>query len=345
MDPSTIEEETHKPDPPTPAMSKPNVLVICPPDHYALRTLEPLRPLAELFISNDEKALEERAPTAEIVLSSGLTGKSVSLRDIWRHSKNVKWVHSLSAGVENLLFPELVESPVPVTNARGVFKRPLAEFAVLGMLYFYKRVRRLVESQRAHKWDSFLVEGLQGKVMGVVGYGEIGRECALLAKALGVKIYATRRKVEKSAEDPIVDRVFPPDQLNQMLAEIDVLVAAAPLTPQTHHMLGERQFAAMKPSSIVINVGRGPVIDEQALVAALQSGKLAGAALDVFDKEPLAGDSPLWDMENVLISPHCTDRTSNPDWLDLAMQCFVDNFHRYQKGEELANLVDKKAGY
>jgi phosphoglycerate dehydrogenase-like enzyme len=326
-------------------MSKPNVLVICPPDLYALRTLEPIRSLADLYISNDEKVLEERAGAAEIILSSGLTGKSVSLREIWCHSKNVKWVHSLSAGVENLLFPELVASPVPVTNARGVFKRPLAEFAVLGMLYLYKRVRRLVESQRAHRWDAFLVEGLEGKVMGVVGYGEIGRECALLAKSLGVKIYATRRNVEKSANDPVVDRVFPPDQLEEMLGQIDVLLAAAPLTPQTHHMLSERQFAAMKPSGIVINVGRGPVIDEVALAAALQKGTIAGAALDVFDKEPLPQDSPLWDMENVLISPHCADRTSNPDWLDLAMQCFVDNFHRYLKGEELANLVDKKAGY
>ncbi len=260
LGPSTIEEETQNP-----FMAKPNVLVICPPDLYALRTLEPIRPLADLYISNDEKALEERAGAAEIILSSGLTGKSVSLRDIWHHSKNVKWVHSLSAGVENLLFPELVASPVPVTNARGVFKRPLAEFAVLGMLYFYKRVRRLVESQRVHKWDSFLVEGLQGKVMGVVGYGEIGRECALLAKSLGVKIYATRRNVERSASDPVVDRVFRPDQLEEMLGQIDVLVAAAPLTPQTHHMLSDRQFAAMKPSGIVINVGRGPVIDEVAL--------------------------------------------------------------------------------
>lgn len=326
-------------------MPKPNLLVICPPDHYALRNLDPIRSLADIYISNDEKALEEHATAADVILSSGLTGKSVSLRDIWDHSKKVKWVHSLSAGVENLLFPELVASEVPVTNARGVFKRPLAEFAVLGMLYFYKRVRRLVESQRARKWDSFLVDGLQGKIMGVVGYGEIGRECALLAKPLGVKIYATRRNVQKSAEDPIVDRVYRPEQLEEMLGAIDVLVAAAPLTPETKHMLGEQQFKAMKSSAIVINVGRGPVVDEKALIAALQNGQVAGAALDVFEHEPLPEDSPLWGMENVLISPHCTDRTSDPDWLDMAMQCFVENFHRYLNGRELLNVVDKKAGY
>jgi phosphoglycerate dehydrogenase-like enzyme len=251
----------------------------------------------------------------------------------------------LSAGVENLLFPELVESSIPVTNARGVFKRPLAEFAVLGMLYFYKRVRRLVENQRAHRWDDFLVDGLPGKVMGVVGYGEIGRECAILAKALGVRIYATRRNVERSAGDPVLDRAFHLEELDEMLGQIDVLVAAAPLTPETRHMISERQFRAMKPSAIVINVGRGPVIDEAALVRALQEKRISGAALDVFEKEPLPVESPLWDMENVLISPHCTDRTRDPDWLDMAMQLFVENFRRYLEGRELLNVIDKKAGY
>lgn len=326
-------------------MPKPNVLVLCPPDHYALRNLDSIRDKANIFISNNEEELEEHAPSAEIILSSGLTGKSVSLQAIWQRTNRLRWVHSLSAGVETLLFPELVESSIPVTNARGVFKRPLAEFAVLGMLYFYKRVRRLIESQRAHHWDSFLVDGLQGKVMGVVGYGEIGRECAILAKALGVKIYATRRNVERSAGDPILDRAFHLEQLNEMLSEIDVLVAAAPLTPDTRHMISDRQFQAMKPSAIVINVGRGPVVDEEALIRALQDKQIAGAALDVFEKEPLPADSPLWDMENVLISPHCTDRTREPDWLDLAMQLFVENFHRYMGGRELLNVIDKRAGY
>ncbi len=131
----------------------------------------------------------------------------------------------------------------------------------------------------------------------------------------------------------------------KMLGELDVLLAAAPLTPETRHMLGEKVFAAMKPSAIVINVGRGPVVDEAALIRALTEKRLGGAALDVFETEPLAADSPLWDLENVLISPHCTDRTTNPDWLDLSMQCFVDNFKRYRKGQPLENVVDKKAGY
>jgi phosphoglycerate dehydrogenase-like enzyme len=326
-------------------MAKPNVLVICPPDHYVLRSLEPVRKAANIYVGNDLASLEEHARDAEIILYSGLAGQTVPLRDVWPYANNVRWIHSLSAGVENLLFPELIDSQVVVTNARGVFKRSLAEFVVLGMLYFYKRVRRLIESQRAHKWDDFLVDWLPGKIMGVVGYGEIGRECAMLAKAVGVKVYASRRKVEVSANDPVLDRVFAPARLAEMLSEVDVVVAAAPLTPETRHMISDAEFNVMKPSAIVMNVGRGPVIDEAALITALQKKRIAGAALDVFEVEPLPPYHPFYEMENVLLSPHCTDRTRDPDWLDLSMQCFVENFWRYIRGEELKNVVDKKAGY
>lgn len=326
-------------------MAKPDVLVISPPDHYVLRNLASIREAANIYVGDELASVEEHASDAEIILYSGLTGKTVTLREVWPAARKVRWIHSLSAGVESMLFPELVESPVVVTNARGVFKRALAEFVVLGMLYFFKRVRRLVESQRAHKWDDFMVEWLPGKKMGVVGYGEIGRECAMLANAVGVTIYATRRKVELSANDRLLERVFAPTRLREMLSEVDVVLAAAPLTPETRHMIGTEEFNVMKPSAIVINVGRGPVIDESALIRALQDKRIAGAALDVFEIEPLAPDHPFFDMENVLLSPHCTDRTRDPDWLDLSMQCFVDNFWRYTRGEELKNIVDKKAGY
>ena len=326
-----------------PRMLKPKVLVICPPDHYALRKLSAIGDSANIFVSNDLADLKRHAPEAEIILYSALTGKSVPFEEIWRNAPNVKWVHSLAAGVDTLLVPELIQSPVPVTNARGVFKRPLAEFAVLGMLYFYKQVRRLVENQRKRHWDDFLVDWLTGKTMGIVGYGEIGRECAMLAKALGVQIWATRRKPELSKSDPILERVFPATELREMLGGVDVLLAAAPLTPETRHMLGEGEFAVMKASAIVINVGRGPVIDEQALIRALREKRVAGAALDVFETEPLSPDHPFWEMDNVLISPHCTDRTRDPDWLDLTMQCFVDNFRRYTNGQPLLNVVDRKS--
>jgi phosphoglycerate dehydrogenase-like enzyme len=326
-------------------MPKPNLLVICPPDLYALRVLDVIRDAAKIHVSNQESEVIKLAPAADAILYSGLTGKTIDFSLIWPHATKVRWVHSLSAGVEKMMFPALIDSPVPLTNARGVFKRSLAEFAVLGMLYHYKCVRRLIESQRKHHWDNFSVHFLQDRVMGVVGYGEIGRECAILAKGMGVKIHAVRRNPEKSKDDAVLDRIFPPEELKTMLAEIDVLLAAAPLTPQTHHMLSDAEFAIMKPSAFVINVGRGPVIDEAALVRALQQKRIAGAALDVFETEPLAAESPLWDMENVLISPHCTDRTVDPDWLELSVQLFTQNFDRFVKGEPLHNVVDKKAGY
>jgi phosphoglycerate dehydrogenase-like enzyme len=326
-------------------MPKLHLLVVCPPDHYFLRNLQPLRDSVDVTIGDDPALLERAAPEADVILYSGLTGKAAPFGDVWRLASKAKWVHSLSAGVEKILIPEFVASPVPLTNARGVFKRSLAEFVVLGMLYFYKHVRRLVESQRKHYWDNFNVDWLPGKIMGIVGYGEIGRECASLAKVLGVKIYATRRKPELSAGDPILDRVFPAAELHDMLKQVDLVVASAPLTPETKHMLSDAEFAVMKPSAIVMNVGRGPVIDEQALIRALQEKQIAGAALDVFEEEPLPADSPFWDMENVLLSPHCTDRTRDPDWLDLSAQFFVKNFGRFQAGKPLENVVDKKAGY
>jgi phosphoglycerate dehydrogenase-like enzyme len=325
-------------------MNKPVVLIECSPDEYYLRNLAPIRDQADFRISTDSDYLKKNAPEADILLVVGMKNKN-SLRELWPLAKKVRWVHSLSAGVEQVLFPEFVQSDVPLTNAKGVFKRSLAEFAVLGILYFSKRVPLLMEQQHAHNWQQFAVDWLPGRTLAIVGYGEIGRECAVLGKHLGLRISATRRRPDLLDADPVLDQPFRLDQLHEMLSEADYVVAAAPLTPETRHMLSEREFKAMKSSAIVINVGRGPVIDEQALIRALQNGDIAGAALDVFEEEPLPKDSPLWGMPNVLISPHCTDRTRDPDWLDLAMQRFVENFHRFVSGQPLEYLVDKKAGY
>ena len=326
-------------------MKKIKLLVIGPPDHYSLRNLDKIGQYADISIGETPEFIKEHSGDAEVVLIVGLHGKSIPFSNLLPHLKSAKWVHSLSAGVEKFMIPEFIENPIPLTNARGVFKRSLADFAVLGILYFIKKVRMMVDNQREHKWESFNVGWVPDKVVGIVGYGEIGRECGLLAKALGMKVHAVRRNPDRSQKDPVLERVFPSAQLNEMLHDVDVVIAAAPLTDETRHMLSHAQFSAMKSSAIVINVGRGPVIDEAALIDALQSKKIGGAALDVFEEEPLSPESPLWDMKNVLISPHCTDRTENPDWLDLSMQFFLENFERYRKGERLENIVDKKAGY
>jgi phosphoglycerate dehydrogenase-like enzyme len=160
-----------------------------------------------------------------------------------------------------------------------------------------------------------------------------------------MQIHAMRRNPEKSAGDGLLDGLFGPQQLHELLAGIDVLVCAAPLTPETHHLIGAAELDCMKPTAILVNVGRGPVVDEAALIQALERKQISAASLDVFETEPLPAESPLWDLPNVLISPHCTDRTEDPDWLGLSMQCFYENFARYRAARPLENCVDKRAGY
>lgn len=309
-----------------------------------MRYLAPLEDVADISVSAELEQLAKVLPAAEVVVF-GLAYKPLDLAATWKYAESVRWAHSLSAGVEGVLFPALIRSSVPLTNARGVFKRSLAEFAVLGMLFHYKRVRRLIENQRARQWHDGNVTLLSDRIMGVVGYGEIGRECALLGRALGMTIHALRRNPERSAGDAALSRIFKPAELHAMLSGIDVLVCAAPLTRETHHLIADREFEVMKPNALVINVGRGPVIDEAALIRAIVNRRIAGASLDVFEQEPLPRDSPLWGMENVLISPHAADHTVDPDWVQLTVRFFIENFHRYRNGRALENLVDKRAGY
>jgi phosphoglycerate dehydrogenase-like enzyme len=179
--------------------------------------------------------------------------------------------------------------------------------------------------------------------MGIVGHGDIGRAIARRAKAFGMKVLALRRDVAPRAGDEDVDQVFANAELHKMLPLCDYVVAAAPLTPQTRHMIGAAEFDAMKPEAIVMNVGRGPVIDQAAIVKALEAKQIRGAVLDVFEVEPLPAESPLWGMENVLISFHTADHTK--DWLDDAVSLFVENFGRFRSGEALKNVADKRAGY
>ncbi|MBS0389322.1 MAG: D-2-hydroxyacid dehydrogenase [Proteobacteria bacterium] len=320
------------------------VVVASAPDTTKSRLLAPLADLADVSLSDDPAVLERLLPDAE-VLVIGLLHEERVLPEIWPFARDVRWVHSLSAGVEGILFPALVDSGVVLTNSRGVFKRPLAEFALLGMLMHFRRARTLLDQQRARQWSGVDVQMLRDKVMGVVGYGEIGRECALLGHALGMRIHALRRNPGRSTGDPIIERAFDPAELLPMLSGIDVLVCAAPLTDDTRHLVSRRAFAALKPGAFVVNVGRGPVIDETQLIAALRERRVAGAALDVFEREPLPAQSPLWGMDNVLVSPHSADNTVAPDSLQLTLEFFMRNLRRYGNGEPLENVVDKRAGY
>ena len=224
-----------------------------------------------------------------------------------------------------------------------MFSQSLGEFVLAAVLYFAKDIARMRRNQKAARWQPFDLMEISRQTMGIVGYGDIGKACASRAKAMGMKVLALRRRPELSTGDPHVDKVYSWDQLQEMIAESDYVVAAAPLTPETKSMISDAQFGAMKPTAVIINVGRGPVIDEPAMIRALESGRIKGAGLDVTSVEPLPPESPLYRLDNVLLSPHCADHTT--DWFDDAMLFFVRQFERFRAGQPLENVVDKTRGY
>jgi phosphoglycerate dehydrogenase-like enzyme len=318
------------------------VLVLADPTEPRLAMLEELPPETGIAVGNSAEAFVRAAPDATVIFNWSLMGDLQ--REVFRMCPNVQWVHSRSAGLDGLLFPELVESPVRLTNGRGVYSESLGEFVVGAILYFAKDLRRMVCNQAAGAWEPFDIVEVSGQTVGIVGYGDIGRAVATRVHALGMRVLAVKRHGPPAREtDPFAERIYGPEGRIEMISRSDYVVAAAPLTPETAGMIGERELAAMKPDAVLINVGRGPVIDEAALVKALSERRIKGAALDVFDIEPLPQGHPFYKLENVLLSPHCADHT--PDWMDRAMQFFLAQFERFRKGEPLRNVVDKKLGY
>jgi phosphoglycerate dehydrogenase-like enzyme len=278
---------------------------------------------------------------AEVILSWG--AKRDLMAELLATAPKLRWIHSRSAGLDGLMFPALVESPVPLTNGRGVFSQSLGEFIIGAVLFFAKDMRRMLRSQKEGRWDQFDVQEIRGQTLGIVGYGDIGRAIAKRASALEMKVLAMRRRPELSEGDPYVSEMFGFGQKKELMERCDYVVSALPLTPETKDFLSTEDFAAMKKSAIFMNVGRGPVVDEPALIAALQSGQIRGAALDVFAVEPLPAGHPFYSMDNVLMSAHCADNTA--EWLNDAMRFFYQNLDRFWRHESLLNVVDKKAGY
>jgi phosphoglycerate dehydrogenase-like enzyme len=270
------------------------------------------------------------------------SGTQDLLRSSLALCEKVRWVHSRAAGVDNLLFSELVDGQVVLTNGSGVFSASLGEFVLATILYFAKDLRRMVRNQNAGVWEPFDVDEIAGKVVGILGYGDIGRAVASRVRAMNMRVLAIKRHLPESA-DPMVERFYKPDERHGMIALCDYLIATAPLTEETRHMISDAEFEVMKPTAIVINVGRGPVIDEAALVHALVSKRIKGAGLDVFEHEPLPAGHPFYKLENVLLSPHCADHTA--DWQDQAMDFFLEQYNRFQNGEPLKNVVNKRLGY
>ncbi len=323
-------------------MDNNTVVVLADPTEAQLAMLEQLPPETSIAVGNTAEAFERAAPDANIIFNWSLSG--ALLREVFVMCPRAQWVHVRSAGLDGVLFPELVASPVPLTNGTGVFSAPLGEFALAAILYFAKDLRRMIRSQSDGKWEQFDITEISGQTVGIVGYGDIGRAVATRVRAMGMQVLAVKRHGPPLYNvDPLVSQIYSPDRRIEMISRCDYIVVSAPLTQETRGMIGEPEFAAMKPEAVIINLGRGPVINEQAMIRALAEKRIKGAGLDVFDHEPLPAGHPFYGLENVLLSPHCADHT--PDWLERAMQFFVDQFERFRKHEPLLNIVDKKLGY
>jgi phosphoglycerate dehydrogenase-like enzyme len=323
-------------------MSDGRVLVLTAPGDKDIPFLSELHQLAKAVVGDSVQDFASAADNADIIFN--WSGPLELLRDVFLISHRLRWIHSRSAGLEQALFPELVESEVILTNGSGVFSPSLGEFALAAMLYFAKDFRRMIRNQMAGVWEQFDVTMVSGQTVGIVGYGSIGRAIATRARALEMKVLALRRHVtQQSQGDSLIDQVYGRVDLVEMLSLCDYVAASLPLTEQTRGLIAEGEFAVMKKDAVLINVGRGATIDESALIKALSENRIRGAALDVFDQEPLPQGHPFYSMENVLLSPHCADHTS--DWLDNAARFFLAQLERFRSGQHLLNIADKKLEY
>jgi glyoxylate/hydroxypyruvate reductase len=256
--------------------------------------------------------------------------------DLPELAPQLRWVQASSAGIGQFVKRYGYDTRLPATiftTSSGIHARPLAEFCVMAMLMHFKQALPMLRNQQRRRWERFAGTDLEGRTLAVVGLGHIGNQVAQMACQLGLTVIGTNA----AAPEPCVQRLFPPERLHEMLPLADVLVLSVPHTPRTEKMIGKQQLDLLKPGAYLINIARGAVVDEPALIAALRSGHLGGAALDVFEQEPLPETSPLWDMENVLVNPHSasTSDRENERLTDL----FCDNLRRFVHGQPLRNVL------
>lgn len=299
---------------------------------------ERLEKLAELRYTTED-GLAGALPGADVLLVWDF--RSQALADAWPAADSLRWVHASSAGVNHVLSDEVIASNVVVTNSRGVFDEPMAEYVLALLLALAKDLPNTLRLQRDRTWRHRESERLGGRHVLVAGTGPIGRAIGRKLAAVGMTVTGVGR--HERASDPDLGSVLPMDRLAEGLAEADHVVLAAPLTDETRHMIDAKALAAMKPTARLVNVGRGPLVAQEELVESLATGRIAGAALDVFADEPLPESSPLWAMENVIISPHMAGDVVG--WRTELVALFEDNLTRYLDGRPLRNVVDKQRGY
>ncbi|MFF4710257.1 D-2-hydroxyacid dehydrogenase [Streptomyces eurythermus] len=286
------------------------------------------------IVRTDEAHLAQRLPAADVLLVWDFASHAV--REAWpREGPRPRWVHTASAGVDHLMCPELAASDTVVTNARGIFEQPVAEYVAALVLAVAKDLPRTLAQQREHTWRHRETRRVAGTSACVVGSGPVGRAIVRALKALEVRTALVGR-VPRTG-------IHGPDDLDRLISRADWVIAAAPLTERTYRMFDTHRFGVMQPSAFFVNVGRGGLVDEEALVRALERRWIAGAALDVFAAEPLPGDSPLWELPGLIVSPHMSGDTFG--WRDRLGAQFVELYERWAAGRPLPNVVDKTRGY
>lgn len=319
-------------------MAKPVITVLMAEDEPPMPGLELLEGEADVREARHREELEAALPETDILLVTDF--RTDMLGEVWPDPCPIRWIHATSAGVDALMIPPVRDSDIPVTNARGIFDHGIAEYVLGAILLFAKDTMANLALQREHRWKHRETEMVHGHQALVVGAGSIGREVAGLLQAVGMDVIGTARS---ERDDPVFRKVYAQDQLPELLPAVDYVVITAPLTEQTRHLFDAKMLERMKASARLINVGRGPIVKTDDLVAALRNRTVAGAALDVFEEEPLDPDSPLWDMDNVMISAHMAGDFIG--WRRALIEQFVDNFRRWQAGDSLLNPVDKHKGY
>jgi phosphoglycerate dehydrogenase-like enzyme len=299
-------------------------------------TIQRICPEAEIIVTEKREEIEPLLGQIEVAAAH------FPVSWIPRAPK-LRWYQQWGAGTDWLMrHPEIASHDFILTNASGVHSIPISEHIIALMLAFTRKLPDAIRSQDQREWSRGMgAFELADKNLLLIGVGAIGKRTAQIASALGMKVTGMRRN--HSHNEPGIDRMVGPDKLLQVLPDADFVVLTMPLTEETRHMLNAKAFEVMKPSAYIFNIGRGGTIEETAMIEALQSGKIAGAGLDVFETEPLPEDSPLWDMKNVIITAHYSGET--PHYDDRAMEIFIDNLERYANNQSMRNVVDKDAGY
>lgn len=294
-------------------------------------------PDVEIVYAKNEAMLMEQTTDADILITT-LSDVAVNF---CKGAKSLKWVHNLFAGMDIIMNSEIAKTNVRLTRTKGTHGSPMSDTTLAFIFSFLRVIPTLIRQQDRKEWIKHVwAEEMIDKTIGIIGFGAIGEEVARKCKLLGFRVIATKRKPIQS---PWVDEMYPASGLETVMKESDFVVVTIPSTPATAKYIGEKELRMMKKTAYYINIARGAVTDEEALVNVLQEGAIAGAGLDVFAVEPLPQDSPLWDMHNVIISPHMS--ADSPYYMDRAFKYFSENLWKFINGEEMMNEIDKSVGY